>query len=282
MDFGKVKILLIIVFLGLNLFLIYQWSVLGKSVSIYTEPFSDQVANIKRTFAEHGVTINASLPPSPTMLAMTTVTIPPVWIENAEEISIAAVKKAVSGQPVQVHTPLGSATRVAPDLLRIDFQSANAPLVIKQDGHLDVFHKWLARHVYNFPSYQLFYDALSHQNGVVEYLETVNELPAFSAPLVIDIRQGKVVRIMQTYLAVDKSVHNRSVMSAANALLALASYMDKAHLEIDNTIQAMQLGYSSRILGKSSGYLSPVWRIVSSRGYFYVNAINGEVSIQSQ
>ena len=282
MDFGKVKILLIIVFLGLNLFLVYQWSVLGESVSIYTEPFSDQVANIKRAFAGHGVTINANFPTSPTTLAMTVVTIPTDWMGNAEEITISADKKSVSNQPIHIHTPLGSATRLAPDLLRIDFQSANAPLVIKQDGHLDVFRKWLARHVYNFADYQLFYEALSHQNGVVEYLETVNELPAFSAPLVINIRQGKVVRIMQTYLAVDKSVHNRSVMSAANALLALASYMDKAHLEIDNTIQAMQLGYSSRILGKSFGYLSPVWRIVSTRGYFYVNAINGEVSIQSQ
>ncbi len=282
MDFGKVKILLIVVFLGLNLFLVYQWSVLGKSVSIYTEPFSDQVANIKRTFAGHGVTMNVNLPNSPTMLAMTMVSIPTSWIASAEELSIAADKKMVAKIPQRIHTSLGNAIILRPDRLRVTFLPGKAPLVIKQDGHLDVFHKWLAKHVYNFSDYQSFYVQLSHQNGVVEYHETVNNLPTFSAPLVIVIRQGKVVMITQTYLAVGKSIHSRSVMSAANALLALASYMDKAHLEIDNTIQAMQLGYSSRILGRTFGYLSPVWRIVSTRGYFYVNAINGEVSIQNQ
>ena len=282
MDFGKVKILLIIVFLGLNLFLVYQWSVLGKSVSMYTEPFCDQVANIKRTFAGHGVTMNANLPSSPDTLPMVMVDLSPSWFANAVELGLSVNKKHPIRHSMEIRAPKGSAVWEAPDQVRFVFNRKNAVVVIKSDGQLDGLHKWLLRHVYNFNDYQLFAVHLSQRTGVVAYVETVNSYGIFSAPLVIDINQGKIVRITQYYLDINKSIRTRPVMTAANAMLALASYMDKAHLEIDNTVGDMQLGYASRILTTSSGYLSPVWRISSARGYFYVNALNGEVSVQSQ
>ena len=282
MDFGKVKILLIVVFLGLNIFLAYQWSVLGTSVSIYTEPFSDQVANIKRTFAGHGVAMNAALPAAPSMLSMTLVSLSQDWFQNAVDLGLSGSKKALAGRARVVQTPLGSATWVAPDQVRITYRNKMAAAVIKADGRLDGLHKWLLRHVYNFNQYQLLSVQITKQKGSVEYVETVGNYSIFSAPLVISINQGKVVSVTQTYVGVGKSIRPRPVLSAANALLAVASYMDKAQLQIDNTIKDMQLGYASSIVAGESGYLSPVWRVASVRGYFYVNALNGEVSVQNR
>ena len=282
MDFGKVKILLIIVFLGLNVFLARQWLVLGSSVSIYTEPFSDQLANIQRTFAEHGINMDAQLPGNPSTLPMTMVSMSPAWFTNAAELSISESKKTASGHPLQVHTSLGSAVWVSPDQVRVMFDRNQAVVVMRQGERLDGLHKWLLRHVYNFNDYQLLFTHLSHRTGVVKYVETVNNLGIYSAPLVVVIEHGKIIRMMQTYVVIGKSIYPRTVMSAANALLALASNMDKAQLEIDNTIKNMQLGYSSPISTSSTGYLSPVWRIASTRGFFYVNALNGEVSVQNQ
>ncbi len=282
MDFGKVKILLIVVFLGLNVFLARQWLVLGSSVSIYTEPFSDQLANIQRTFAEHGINMDAQLPGNPSTLPMTMVSLSPAWFTSVAELSISASKKSASRAPFQVHTSLGRAEWVPPDQVRITFDRNQAVEVMKQGEHLDGLHKWLLRHVYNFIDYQLLSTHLSHQTGVVKYVETVNNLGIYSAPLVVVIEHGKIIRIMQTYVGIGKSIYPRTVMSAANALLALASNMDKAQLEVDNTIKDMQLGYSSGISTGSTGYLSPVWRIASTRGFFYVNALNGEVSVQNQ
>ncbi len=282
MDFGKVKLLLIVVFIGLNIFLAYQWSVLGSSVSTYAEPISDQVADIKRNFALHHVTLSAQLPLSPSMLAPMMATRANVWFPVAAQIAIAASKKSLSVSSAKVSDRIGTAVMSAPGTLHVEYRPPLSTVVIKSDDRMNQLDKFLQRHVYNFNQYQLLSITLIRQSGRVTFVETSGNNPVYCAPLEVMIRRGSVAGYSQTYLNLQKPLQLHSVIDAANALMAVSSYMDKAQIQIDNTVKGMQIGYTSNELTGEWVYLTPVWRIGSVRGYFYVNALNGEVSVQNQ
>lgn len=251
MDFGKVKILLIVVFLALNLFLAYQWSILSSSVTTYAEPLADQVANLERMFATHHVTLATALPTSPEELPMLAVSVPNTELSGSQVVSVSE-------------------------------QFPKGPTVLKHQGHTKVLEKWLTQQVADFADYELYHSEISHDSGVFEYWQTTNNLPVFSAPLDVMIQAGKVTAVRKSYVLIRYENTPRPVVTAVNALLALSSYMDKVQMDIDNTILGMQLGYQSSKFVNGKGYLAPVWRITSQKGIFYINALSGEVSVQDQ
>lgn len=287
MDFAKVKALLIAVFLGLNLFLGYQWWSLQTAVAVYNQPASDQLANIQRSLAQHGVHLAAIVPTeTPTM---------PMLHVTSDHTSLTSIAAQIWGPHVKVHTKhtasgdllisnQGHIYRSGAGRLVVSYMPnfATTHATFGQKKVLTSLQKWLSRNGYNFSVYQISSWYTHNENSVGTYMQAYNSYPIFSAVLTVYVEHNHLSGYHQQYLGIVGTVNPRPVSSAVNALLSLVQYMDKARINADNTIQDIRLGYDSGITTKSSWYLAPVWRIGTSLGVFYVNAVTGEVGVGNE
>lgn len=282
MDFGRVKTLLIIVFLLLNLFLGYQWQGLQQSVSIYAEPYADQVANLQRTFSAHNITMKASVPQTqPTMFLLRVQTNPGLFLTAAAAALDIKPQQAseYSRGSSEVKTREGRFVMNEHGQYRLLINARYQPLIPRgRDGPAFV-RKWLAKHVVNYGSYGMLSWKMSGGKGVASFAEVFDGYPIFSAPLRVYMAHDRITGYFQTALEITGSLDQRSVIGAASALLALAVFVDKAHINMDNTIQSVRLGYDSRMVQGHTWYVAPVWQVDSSRSVFEINAFTAETGV---
>jgi len=53
-------------------------------------------------------------------------------------------------------------------------------------------------------------------------------------------------------------------------------------MSADNTIQNIRIGYAALLTTPTQWVLAPVWRMQTTRGVFFVNALSGEVGVGLQ
>lgn len=282
MDFGRVKTLLIVVFLALNLFLGYQWRGLQQSVSIYAEPYADQVANLQRTFSAHNITLKVSVPQAQPSLFLLRVQTNPGQFLTAAAAALAIRPQLASEYlrgSSEVNTREGRFRMNGHGQYRLYIHPRYQPRIPNgRNGHAFV-RKWLAKHVIDYGSYELISWKMSGSGGVASFAEVYDGYPIFSAPLRVYIEHGRITGYFQTVLAITGALDQRPVIGAASALLALAVFVDKAHINMDNTIQSVRLGYDSRIVLGHIWYVAPVWQVDSNRGVFEINAFTAETGV---
>ncbi len=282
MDFRRVKTLLIVVFLLLNLFLGYQWHGLQPSVSIYTEPYADQVANLQRTFAANNITLKASVPlAQPSMFLLRAQTNP------RQFLAAAALALDIKPQQASAHlrgsrevkTRAGRFVMNEHGQYRLYIDSRYQPLIPRGRDGAAFVRKWLSKHVIDFGTYETLSWKLSGGRGIASFAEFFGGYPIFSAPLQVYMENDRIIGYSQTALEVVGSLDQRPVIGAASALLALAAFVDKAHINMDNTIQSIRLGYDSRLALGDTWYVTPVWQVDSSRSVFEINAFTAETGV---
>ncbi len=274
---------MIAVFLGLNLFLGYQWWLLQKAVAVYSQPLSDQLANVQSELATHGVTLKAPVPENQPVMPQLHVNYSPVSLRGlSSALWPRSVRVQWPGLSAHViNSPFGSIRITSPgqfmENLNPHFAARQAKFPMKKLSQ--GLQKYLIKHGYNFASYQQLATYQKGSQTTVIYVQQYNGYPIFSARLTAYLSHGQLQSIRQTSFNVLGAANPRQVSSPISALLSLSQYMDKADLNADNTIQDIRLGYYSSVISDHGWYLAPVWRIDTTLGVFYVNAVTGEVGV---
>lgn len=283
MDFGKVKTLLIIVFFALNLFLVDQWWTLQNAVGIYQEPYSDQLANVRRSLASHHVLVKAIVPSGePAVMTL-------LAASHMHDTFKAVAASALQLQPSQVISYEVNAHEIRlPSAVFIETQSGVLQLVFSTYGKptlstrfpiLDQLKRWLALRAYHFGEYKFIRWEYMSGHQIAVFDQQMDGYCMFNAQLKVTLMNGRILGYSQKYISVIPVQQPRSVISAANALLAVSLFMDKAQVNEDNTIRSVVLGYDSPIQLPKVWILTPVWWIQSDLGTFQVNAFTGEVGV---
>lgn len=275
---------MIVVFLLLNLFLAYQWSSLRSAVLVYAEPASDQLANVQSALAHQGVTLAVPAPlsqpgPMPLLRAAFDRVTPAAFAAAALPGRVRPEKKKGVGWVLA--SAAGEVQAVGPGRFAVTFDVRNRAGQVPVTGaHAAQDVKgWLQKHGYDPSSYQLLYMQDYKTSRVITYAQTYDGYPVFNALLTARVKGRLLVAYDQTVLSVQPATPARTVTGAAAALLSLSSFVDKAHLKADNTVVSIELGYESKIISTAGWVLTPVWRIGTVRGVFYINAFTGEVGV---
>ncbi len=286
MDFRRVKAILLIVFLLLNAFLAVQLWVLHSAISVYAEPQSDQLANAKSALLMDHVRVDAPIPASPEEpLSMLRVTPSPVSLRAYADIVLpvrsAAPPRLVKGR-WQIDTPYGSVRQLERGSFSVTFAPSHAGLgriPVRPAHFFSDLKRWFSKHGYNFHDYETLSSWSAHGVHEETFVQQYQGYPLFGAHLEIQVKGGWLYGFTQTVLVVRGAQPPRAINTAANALLSLASFLDRAKINVDNTIVGIQLGYGSGITSDTEWYLAPMWRVASRLGIFYINAFTGEVGV---
>jgi regulatory protein YycI of two-component signal transduction system YycFG len=284
LDFRRVKAILIVVFLLLNLFLAYQWSSLRSAVLVYAEPASDQLANVQSALARQGVTFAVSPPlgqpgPMPLLRAK---------FDRVSPTAFAAAALPGRARPVKGKKPLVTLASAAGEVrvtgtgrfaVTLNARSRAGRVPVTSAHTAQDVKGWLQKHGYDPSAYQLLYVQNYGTSRVITYAQTYDGYPVFNALLTARVAGHLLAGYDQTALSVQPAMPARTVTGAAAALLSLSSFVDKAHLKADNTVVSIELGYESKIVSPDGWVLTPVWRIGTVRGVFYINAFTGEVGV---
>lgn len=286
MDFWRVKLLLIVVFLCLNVFLAIQWLTLQSSVSVYAEPLSDQLAHAQSVLSLRGVKLAAPIPASPTQMSALLVT-----YDHSSLVTVGAavldVKPAqiVKWQhgPGKIVGPGVSLTLVHPGAFRVLYRP---PIFLGRltAGRAKInasLRDWIAKHDYNGQNYVYLGGAVNKDHAVQQFVQVMNGQPDFSAGISAQLQGGNLQSYEQSGVVQVANEPPRPLMNAVSALLSLADFLDKANLQVDNTIEDIKLGYASLVTSTQEWVITPVWRMRTTRGVFLVNAFSGEVGVEA-
>lgn len=288
MDFRRVKAILLIVFLLLNAFLASQLWALHTAISVYAEPQSDQLANAKSALLLDHVQVNASIPASPGPLAMLRATPSPVSLQTYADAVLPAQKP---GAPRWVHghwevrAAAGTVTELGRGRFSVVFAAARrgpGRILVRKTHFLGDLKRWFSKHGYNFSEYGILSSWSAHGVREETFAQQYQGYPLFGARLDVLVKGGWLVGFTQTVQNVRGAQSPRAVNTAANALLSLASFLDRTRINGDNTIVDVRLGYYSGVVTDTAWYLAPTWRIASHAGVFYANAFTGEVGVGAQ
>jgi len=286
MNFARVKLLLISVFLALNLFLAYQWWSLQTVVSVYAEPLSDQLAHAQSMLASHNVGVIANLPTNPPALPRLKVTYDHTALNAYAAFVLGLKVNQISRWQHQNSIVRAPAITFSEAPLGVYHVSYKKPLTVFSDTGKqkisDNWRTWFAKHGYNASNYQYLAQYIVGKSTVVQFAQQLNGYPVFSARLSLHVEKGDLLSYTQQSVVMLSSDTPRPLISAVSALLSLAAYLDKANLSVDNTIVDVRLGYASLISTVGQWVLVPVWRMQSDRGVFLFIDVSGEVGVYSQ
>lgn len=288
MNFSRVKLLFLSIFLALNAFLIAQWLDLQSSVSVYAQPVSDQLAHAQSVLAMYHVRLDAGIPASPTQMGLLRVA-----RDGTGLVGIAAtmfgVKPAQAQKwrrgPTHLDAPGAQYAELAPGSFVVRFRP---PVVLqrapfsRQHVNTEDWHTWLQKHGYNADNYEELNSSGGDKRESVTYDQTLAGYPVFTARLVLQIEAGKLTALTQQSLVLTNAYAPRPIINAVSALLSLADFLDKTDMSADNTIQNIRIGYAALLTTPTQWVLAPVWRMQTTRGVFFVNALSGEVGVGLQ
>lgn len=288
MNFSRVKILFLTIFLALNAFLITQWMDLQSSVSVYAQPVSDQLAHAQSVLAMYHVRLAAEIPVSPTQMGLLR-----VQRDGTGLVDVAAAMLGVKPAEAQkwrrgathLDAPGAQYVELGPGAFAVQFRPPvalqRAPFS-RPHAATEDWHTWLQKHGYNADNYQELGSFGGDHRETVTYDQTLAGYPVFTTRLTLQIDGGKLTDLSQQSLVLTNAYAARPIINAVSALLSLADFLDKTGVSADNTIQNIRIGYAALLTTPTQWVLAPVWRMQTTRGVFFVNALSGEVGVGSQ
>ncbi|MFC4077263.1 two-component system regulatory protein YycI [Salinithrix halophila] len=241
MDWSKAKTILILAFLALNLFLVYQL------LQARTEQNRDgQTSNTREELnqlaEERQIILKAKVP---------------------EETSQPQVNY-LQVRPIKFHEPW----KLNPDGTWT--RAFNPPVTASGDRK-----KILSRYVDKVDRYVLQPDESTRERQV--YYQQWDKRPLFDGRLVAEWKgRDRLAAIHQSRFKVtsQKSSTERVGVTATTALMSL---IEKELISKGDTVLDIRLGYHGQSYDGNVRVLSPVWRIRTKHQTFYVNAFNGGI-----
>ncbi|GAX89098.1 two-component system regulatory protein YycI [Effusibacillus lacus] len=266
MDWSRAKTYLILTFLLLDLVLGYQYWKMRTEQASYVQSFAEQLAEVRDQLASQNWELRTDPPKQTPELGFLQVrylaTPEKEWEKRIGEVDTLQYK--------------------GPGRVSVGVSSLNLTVPMEEEKGGDKLLSQLAAKIWPKEVYQ--YDRKIQDgkgSGSLLYLQVHNGYPFFSAPLEVIVQNGKVMRYHQVALDVTgEGGSKKQVISAIHALRSLSEKMDKSEKRTDNrVIHEIRLGYYSRPFNADEWYLIPMWRILSDREVFYVNAFTGEVEL---
>ncbi|MFC4766572.1 two-component system regulatory protein YycI [Effusibacillus consociatus] len=265
MDWSRAKTYLIVTFFLLDLVLGFQyWKVRTEQAS-YVQSFTEQLTEVRELLASQKWELRTEVPKATPELGFLKVrylslpkedwsrriSVPKLYYAGPGQVSVELAEKNLSASPDEDKPGEKVMTQLA-------------------------FHIW-PREIYQF-------DRIRKENkgsGVIQYLQVYKNYPIFSASLEVEVQSEKVTRYHQTALeVVGEGEAKKQVISALHALRSLFESMDKSEKRTDNrVIQEIRIGYNSKPFNADEWYLIPMWRILTDKEVYYVNALTGEVEM---
>jgi regulatory protein YycI of two-component signal transduction system YycFG len=285
MNWEMAKNWLIVAFFLLDLILGWQVYESRKELKSYVESYSDQVANTRTLLAEHGFSLDASVPANhpdmsflradfstPSLASLAKTTFP-----NSKTYTVEQGEGVQSEQGVLKLLDNGQWTvtyRVLPEV------SSEDPSTI-------------SRYFWNGQGYVLddsrsARDDKEGHGARLAFLLQFDSFPIFDATATAVVKDHHLSEYTQVFLGnMATSGDKKPTITALDALNNLANAVDKSMLRPDNRIIDIKLGYYHKLpkaAGQSEGmpattYWFPVWRIETEQQVFYVNAFTGEVDM---
>ncbi|MEH6940848.1 two-component system regulatory protein YycI [Bacillus sp. JJ722] len=251
MDWSKTKTIFIIVFLILNMFLLYQY-VEKKDSSDYdylTE------STIEDSLKENGITYK---------------TLPK---QTNKEQYLSAKSKDFSDDDLK-KLKNQDATRLSPQKI---YSKLDKPFQLEEKIHSEALDNFVKENVLYGDRYRFW----KVDGSTIIYYQTYNEKMIYnndSAKLVLSINDNQVQSYEQTYLEdIDKQANEQEdVVKAINAIEAL---FYKDHIPSNSEITDVELGYINLIQYASASHiLTPTWHVeVDKKEDLFVNALDGRV-----
>lgn len=131
-----------------------------------------------------------------------------------------------------------------------------------------------------FSEYIVYFDqykidsSVQHQEKMV-YLQQWGNYPFFGATLELKHNDQKVIGYRQAYIQVVNKGSGKKVISS---LTALRTLIENGMIDYGETIHALELGYFGHTYDADIQVIAPVWRIVHGiNQVHYVNAITGVI-----
>lgn len=249
MDWGRAKTLLIVAFLLLNLFLLFQY-VENRST------LRDGLQEVKRAEIE-------------ALFAQEQIQLPERWPEEVDEAGILVVRF------VQPQAPVGTAVPDAEwaHAWRVQWEEPlSLPLGETVDltplsGLIDALEQ---------------YEAVWQQSSGAAY-QLWEGKPLFNAWIRLLLTEGEIRGYQQRLLQVEEEVSPQPVLTASTAL---AAAHETGFLTSGAKVIEVRFGYYGQLFKGEQQVLYPVWRVRyleegNQEQRLYVHALNGSVESQA-
>jgi regulatory protein YycI of two-component signal transduction system YycFG len=285
MNWETAKNWLIAAFLILDLILGWQVWQSKRELTGYVESYSDLLANTKTILAEHGFSLDTSISQNHPNLSLV----------HAELNTPPLADLAQQAFPdVRSFTSDTTAGQVLSDQGKIKVLNKGTwQVTYAQNPALSAINTDVLKYIYHSNSYAV--DSLNvggsnKQIQSVSFYQRYQSYPIFDASVTVQMSHHKLLQYTQTFVqAINTIGQAKPTISALDALNNLANSVDKSSVHKDNKILMVDLGYAHKIPSSPSdssslsapSYWFPVWRIVTSRQIYYVNAFTGEVNTSS-
>ncbi len=284
MNLGQAKLILIIAFTGLNVFLGYQlfWPDFGRltEVAVTTE----QLRETEQKMEENNYILETQINRS--QLTSDFITVTPSW-EIRQELLYQLIKSGVQIERIEHMTYYH-----ADDMLAIIHTSGLIQLfyhkgISLEDEIVELDENDLAESVKSY----LAVNNLLPENITFDYMEKISEgrlalkyhqhlddVPIFSGQVKVILEDKKINAVEIYWLDPSERSPKREmeVISSAEALNNLVSELGPS--AVKRHITKIDLGYYSGEYDAEKWEVPPVWRIVfDNKQYYYINAFTGNL-----
>jgi len=284
LNLGQAKLILIIAFTGLNVFLGYQlfWPDFGRltEVAITAEQLRETELKLEENNYYLETQVNRS------QLTSDFITVAPSW-EIRQELLYQLIKTGVQIERIEHMTYYN-----ADDMLAIIHTSGLIQLFYHEKVHLeiedgDLNETDLAENVKNYLAEQkllpesLTFDYMeekSEDSLVLKFYQQLDDTPIFSSQLKVILEDNKIAALEIYWLDPSERIPKRDmeVISSAEALNNLVSELGPSAEK--RYIMKIDLGYYSGEYDAEKWEVPPVWRIVfDNKQYYYINAFTGNL-----
>ncbi|WCK54498.1 two-component system regulatory protein YycI [Aneurinibacillus sp. Ricciae_BoGa-3] len=250
MDWGRAKIILILSFLLLDIFLTYQIISVKNRIQ-ETAPQGELIpSSLDDLLKTRHIVMNVEIPKET----------PDMHYINVRFTPIADYTEQLIGQRLE--------QQKGNEIIAL-FQQPFPLLSPSSSGGI---MKDLGNSIAFSQDYR--YDKETSTADMKRFYQVSHTFPLFSAPLDIVVAHGRAVAYRQIHVQVINQGVGRKMISAVTAVRTL---IDNGYIRYGEGISGISLGYYGHIYDADIQVLAPVWRVVHTHDTHYVNGITGAI-----
>lgn len=288
MNLGRAKLILIIAFTGLNIFLGYQlfWPDFGRLTEVAVT--AEDLREAEQKLAENNYVLDATFDRSPQSSDF--ITVSPDW-KIKQDLLYRLIKGGVQIEETEHQTYYRSEDKRVvihtSGLLQVFYTSGGEleeELSTLEPGELKgIVEDFLAEDGLLPEEIRFdFFEEKRDGSITLHYYQMLEDVPVFSGQLKVILRANQVQAVEIYWLEPAERIPPREmeVISPAEALKNLVSELGPSADE--RVIKAINLGYYSGEYDAEKWEIPPVWRVMlDNNQYYYVNAFTGNLEKDS-
>ncbi len=249
MDWSRAKTILIISFLCLDLFLVWQvW--INRSEWQIAEQNLRSASGLENELRKLEIALDAEIP------------------VDTPEMNYLHVRYGMNLTVNEEYSPGQIIDQSEGKVISI-FAEA---IPLEEPEEPDKWPQGLKEKLIDYAEYR--HDPYQKSDQGISFYQVYQKTPLFNAVLQLKWKDGLVMGYEQTYFEVISRGSGRKVISASTAILTM---VENGIIKQGEKIESVELGYYSPTYDAEIQVLSPVWRVVHSGNIHYINGITGVI-----